>query len=64
VLANKGAGRRRKAPPVLLPASLAQQRLRDDVDERQAVAAAMRAARDALKHGWPPMKVGPHHDLT
>jgi len=51
VLANKGAGRRRKAPPVLLPASLAQQRLRDDVDERQAVAAAMRAARDALKHG-------------
>jgi hypothetical protein len=47
VLASKGDGRRRKAPPILLPVSVAQQRLREDVGQRQAAAAAMRAAIDA-----------------
>jgi hypothetical protein len=42
-----GDGRRRKAPPILLPVSLAKQRLREDVDPRQAAATAMRAAIDA-----------------
>jgi len=47
-----------------LPVSLAQQLPRDDADERQAAAAAMRAALNALKRGYQLTRIRPHRDLT
>jgi hypothetical protein len=52
VPAKKGDGRRRGAPPIFLPVSLARRRLREDVVERQAAATAMRVSINALLRAY------------